>query len=118
MQAITNKKNKMKNVRAAIDHFVNNEENGEAWRNILLWAPPRARARIGISMYYSFYKHNMFYEEREEYRQARKWIEDILDVEDLRYLFKVMPEKQKGYYAAMLIEKRGSEDGTALSEMS
>ena len=97
----------MKDVRAAIDHFVNNEKNGEMWGKVLLGAPPRARVRIGISMYYSFYKNDMFYEEKEEYRQGREWIEKTLDVKDLKYLIAVMPQKQKPHYLGMLLEKEG-----------
>ena len=97
----------MRNVKAAINHFVNNAEHGEAWRKVLLFAPPRARARIGVSMYYSFYKNDMFYEEKEEYRQGREWIEKTLDVKDLKYLIAVMPQKQKPHYLGMLLEKEG-----------
>ena len=97
----------MRNVKAAIDHFVNAGEHGEAWRKVLIFAPPRARARIGVSMYYSFYKNDMSYEEKEEYRKGREWIEKNLDVADLKYLIAVMPQKQKTHYLGMLIEKEG-----------
>ena len=60
VQATPKKKDKMKNVRAAIDHFVNSEENGEAWRKVLDFASVRARARIGLAMYYSFYKCRLY----------------------------------------------------------
>ena len=75
---------------------------------MLLFASPRARARIGVSMYYSFYKNDMLYEEKVEYRQGREWIEKTLDVEDLKYLIAVMPQKQKPHYLGMLIEKEES----------
>ena len=97
----------MRNVKAAIDHFVNSGEHGEAWRKVLIFAPPRARARIGVSMYYSFYKNIMLHEEREEYRQGREWIEKTLDVKDLKYLIAVMPQKQKCYFLGLIAGKEG-----------
>lgn len=57
----------MKNVKAAINHFINDTEHGEAWKKILLYAPERAGVRIICLMYYSFHKHNLTEEELDEY---------------------------------------------------
>ena len=97
----------MKNVRAAIDHFVNNNDHGEAWRRALDFASARARARIGIAMYFSYYKDEMTREEREEYRKARDEIEDSLEIEDLQYLVGVMPGNSKEHYKKLEAARRG-----------
>ena len=98
----------MKDVKAAIDHFVNTEEYGDAWKRILLAAPEMARARIICSMYYSFHKFNLTEEELDEYHRGRDWVEAVLSKDDLKYLIAVMPQKQKPYFAGMLVEKEGS----------
>ena len=98
----------MKDVKAAIDHFVNKKEYGDAWRRILVSAPEMARARIICSMYYSFHKFNLTEEELEEYHRGRDWVEAVLSKNDLKYLIAVMPQKQKSYFAGMLVEKEES----------
>ena len=87
----------MRDVKAAIDHFVSKEEYGEAWKKILLRAPEMARARIICSMYYSFHR-------------GRDWVEAVLSKNDLKYLIAAMPQKQKPYFAGMLVEKEGGLD--------
>jgi len=97
----------MKNVKAAINHFINDTEHGEAWKKILLYAPERAGVRIICSMYYSFHKHNLTEEELDEYHEGRDWIETVLSEKDLKYLISVMPQRQKPHYLGMLVEKDG-----------
>lgn len=100
----------MKDVKAAIDHFVSKEEYGEAWKEILLRAPEMARARIICSMYYSYHKFDFTEEELDEYHKGRAWVEAALSKSDLKYLIAVMPQKQKPYFAGMLTEKEESLD--------
>ena len=97
----------MRNINDAISHFVNGTGNGEAWRKVLDFASVRARARIGLAMYYSFYKNEMSHEEREEYRKARDEVEDSLAIEDLQYLIRVMPGKSKEHYMGLEAMRRG-----------
>ena len=99
----------MRDVKAAIDHFVSKEEYGEAWKKILLRAPEMARARIICSMYYSFHKFDFTEEELDEYHKGRSWVETVLSKSDLKYLIAVMPQKQKPYFAGMLTEKEGNQ---------
>ena len=99
----------MKDIKAAIDHFVNNDEYGEAWKEILLRAPEMTRARIICSMYYSFHKFDFTKEELDEYHRGRAWVESVLSKRDLKYLISVMPQKQKPYFAGMLIEMEGNQ---------
>ena len=98
----------MRDVKAAIDHFVSKKEYGEAWKEILLRAPEMARARIICSMYYSFHKFDFTEEELDEYHRGRDWVEAVLSKRDLKYLIAVVPQKQKPYFAGMLVEKEGS----------
>lgn len=97
----------MKDVKAAIDHFLNSKEYGAAWKKILLHAPEMARARIICSMYYSFHKFDFTKEELDEYHRGRDWVEAVLSKNDLKYLIAAMPQKQKPYFAGMLVEKEG-----------
>ena len=97
----------MRDVKAAIDHFVSKEEYGEAWKEILLRAPEMARARIICSMYYSFHKFDFTEEELDEYHKGRAWVETVLSKSDMKYLIAVMPQKQKSHYLGMLLEKEG-----------
>ena len=101
-------KESMKDVNAAIEHFVCKGEYGEAWKKILLQAPEMARARIICSMYYSLHKFDFTKEELDEYHRGRAWVEAALSERDLKYLIAVMPHKQKPYFAGMLAEKEGS----------
>ena len=98
----------MKDVKAAINHFVNKKEHGEAWKRILLHAPEMARVRIVCSMYYSFHKFDFDEEELDEYHRARDWVEAVLSKKDLEYLIMVMPKKQKLYFSGILVEKEES----------
>jgi len=98
----------MKDVKAAIDHFLNSKEYGAAWKKILLHAPEMARTRIICSMYYSFHKFDFTEEELDEYHRGRDWVEAVLSKRDLKYLIAVVPQKQKPYFAGMLVEKEGS----------
>ena len=92
----------LQNQTAAIEHFINDKKNGEAWRRILFEAPAYAMERIAISMYHSVFGKQMSKEEKEAYRALREEIEATLEREDLEYLIKVMPDKQKGHYKALL----------------
>lgn len=98
----------MKNIRAAIDFFLNKRNSGDAWKRVLLCAPERACARIVCSMYYTFHKSNLTKEELDEYHRGRDWVESVLSKNDLKYLIMVMPESKKPYYAGLLIEKEES----------
>ena len=92
----------LQNQTAAIEHFINDKKNGEAWRRILFEAPAYAMERIAISMYHSVFGKQMSKEEKEAYRALREEIESTLEREDLEYLIKVMPEKQKLHYRSLL----------------
>lgn len=92
----------LQNQKAAIEHFINDKKNGEAWRRILFEAPAYAMERIAISMYHSVFGKQMSKEEKEAYRALREEIEATLEREDLEYLIKVMPDKQKEHYKALL----------------
>jgi hypothetical protein len=92
----------LQNQSAAIEHFINDKKNGEAWRRILFEAPAYAMERIAISMYHSVFGKQMSKEEKEAYRALREEIESTLEREDLEYLIKVMPEKQKLHYRSLL----------------
>ena len=100
----------MGNINDAVSRFVNNPYNGEAWRTVLDFASVRARARIGLAMYFNVYKDEMSREEREEYRKSRCEVEDSLEIEDLQYLIRVMPEKKKEHYKRLEAERRGKGD--------
>ena len=65
-------------------------------------APAYAMERIAISMYHSVFGKQMSKEEKEAYRALREEIEATLEREDLEYLIKVMPDKQKEHYKALL----------------
>lgn len=65
-------------------------------------APAYAMERIAISMYHSVFGKQMSKEEKEAYRALREEIESTLEREDLEYLIKVMPEKQKLHYRSLL----------------
>lgn len=92
----------LQNQKAAIEHFINDKNNGEAWRRILFEAPAYAMERIAISMYHSVFGKQMSKDEKEAYRALREEIESTLEREDLEYLIKVMPEKQKLHYRSLL----------------
>ena len=92
----------LQNQTAAIRHFINDKKSGEAWRKILFEAPAYAMERIAISMYHSVFGKSMTPEEKEAYHTLREEIESSLEREDLEYLIKVMPEKQKEHYRALL----------------
>ena len=92
----------LENQTAAIRHFINDKNSGEAWRKILFEAPAYAMERIAISMYHSVFGKSMSQEEKEAYRALREEIEASLEREDLEYLIKVMPEKQKAHYKSLL----------------
>lgn len=92
----------LKNQSAAIEHFINDKKNGEAWRRILFDAPAYAMERIAISMFHSVYGKQLSDEEKQQYRDLREEIEASLEREDLEYLIKVMPAKQKEHYRALL----------------
>lgn len=92
----------LKNQASAIEQFVNDPQNGEAWRRILFEAPAYAMERIAISMYHSIFGKQLSKEETEAYRALREEIEASLRREDLEYLIKVMPSKQKEHYRALL----------------
>ena len=94
--------NLLQNQSEAIQHFINDKQNGEAWRKILFEAPAYAMERIAISMYHSVFGKSMSQEEKEAYRALREEIEASLEREDLEYLIKVMPEKQKAHYKSLL----------------
>ena len=100
--------NNMKDVKAAIYHFVSQKEYGDAWKKILVSAPEMARARIICSMYYSFHKFDLAEAELDEYHRGRDWVDAVLSKNDLKYLIAVMPQKQKSYFAGLLVEKEGS----------
>ena len=89
-------------VSQAIGYFTNHKKNGEAWKRILFEAPAFAMERIAISMFYSVFGKEMAKEEKEQYRNLRENIDASLEREDLEYLIKVMPEKQKAYYKTLL----------------
>ena len=92
----------LKNQTAAINQFITDKKNGDAWRRILFEAPAYAMERIAISMYYSVFGKQMTREEKEAYRALREEIEATLEREDLEYLIKYMPAKQKEHYKALL----------------
>ena len=92
----------LKNQSKAIRQFLSDKQNGEAWRKILFNAPAYAMERIAISMFYSVYKNDMSQEEKDAYRALREEIESSLTREDLEYLIKVMPQKQKAHYKSLL----------------
>ncbi len=93
---------RLKHTREAIEHFLNDEKHGEAWRKILFEAPAFAMERIACSMYHSVYGKQLTPEEKEAYRALREEIEADLERRDLEYLIKVMPAKQKEHYRALL----------------
>lgn len=86
----------------AIQHFLNDPQYGETWKRILFEAPAYAMERIAISMYHSVFGKTMTPEEKQSYRALREEIEKSLEREDLEYLIKVMPAKQKVHYRALL----------------
>ena len=90
------------NHKEAIEHFINDKKNGEAWQRILFKAPAYAMERIAISMYHSYFGKQMTPEQKKAYRALREEIEASLRREDLEYLIKVMPSKQKEYYRTLL----------------
>ena len=92
----------LQNQTEAIEHFINDPKNGEAWRRILFEAPAYAMERIAISMWHSVFGKQISKEEKEAYRALREEIEATLEREDLEYLIRVMPEKQKKHYKALL----------------
>ena len=92
----------IQNQTTAIEHFIHDKVNGEAWQRILFEAPAYAMERIAISMYYSVFGKQMTKEEKEAYRALREEIEGTLEREDLEYLIKVMPDKQKAHYKSLL----------------
>ena len=99
----------MRNFKDAINSFI--LEN-DAWRQILIAAPPCAKARIACGMYYSFHKHNdgLSDADLDEYHALRKWVEEALEIDDVEYMIKVMPQRQKVYYRALLKKKQGCPD--------
>ena len=101
----------MRDIGEAVSHFVSNKDNGEAWRRILDLASVRARARVCVAMYYTVYKNEMSDEERVEYRKARDEVEDSLEIEDLQFLIKVMPQSKKEHYRSLLAQRRGHDNG-------
>ena len=90
------------NQAEAISRFLNDPKNGEVWRQILFEAPAYAMERIAISMYHSVFGESMTPEEKSAYRALREEIEATLKQEDLEYLIKVMPQKQKEHYQSLL----------------
>lgn len=89
-------------IAQAISHFTSDKINGEAWESILLQAPAYAMERIAISMWHSLFGKEMSDEEKKAYRALREEIEATLEREDLEYLIKVMPKKQKEHYKGLL----------------
>ena len=92
----------LQNQTEAIQHFIGDKRNGEAWKRILFEAPAYAMERIAISMYHSVFGKSMSAEEKQAYRALREEIEASLGREDLEYLIRVMPEKQKEHYKSLL----------------
>lgn len=89
-------------IKQATNVFFSDKRNGEKWRRILFEAPAYAMERIAISMYHSVFGPSMTQEDKDEYRALREEIDSSLQREDLEYLIKVMPEKRKGHYRALL----------------
>lgn len=104
----------------AIQTFLNDKKNGDAWRKILFEAPAYAMERIAISMYYSVFGKEMTKEEKEAYRALREEIESTLEREDLEYLIKYMPQKQKEHYKSLLslLPQEGSQEQSQQQEQS
>ena len=102
----------LRNQPEAIKHFINDKKNGSAWRRILFEAPAYAMERIAISMWHSVYGPSLSQEEKEQYRALREEIESSLEKDDLDYLIKVMPEKQKEHYRSLLslLDQNSSEN--------
>lgn len=86
----------------AIAQFTGDRINGDAWKRILLQAPAYAMERIAISMWHSVFGKEMSDEEKKAYRALREEIEATLEREDLEYLIKVLPKKQKEHYRGLL----------------
>lgn len=99
----------LQNQEQAIRYFITPRDQSQksiakanAWKKVLFEAPAIAMERIAISMFYAYFKKALSKEELDQYRALRGEIDKTLRREDLEYLIKVMPQKQKKYYEALL----------------
>ena len=88
----------------AVEKYTTDPRTGRPtkWYAALFEAPAFAMERIALAFYYSANKDNLSQEELQEYHDLRKEIDLSLRKEDLEYLVRVMPEKQKKYYKGLL----------------
>ncbi len=100
----------------AIEKYTTDPKTGRPtkWYAALYEAPAFAMERLALTFYYSANKDNLSEEELKEYHDLRKEIDLSLRKEDLEYLVKVMPDKQKEYYKGLLalIPQEGNAVGT------